>query len=201
VRAEWFDLCAACASSGPVCRLFGHSAGLVLNACTSVAASRPPGVPPAGGNDESISPEAVFGLKQALLLLQTAVPPAPLGEMLHLALQEPCSSEGAAGMLLLPLPCSRAGSLICALLVCLSTWAPSWLLGDAASALWCMRNGHSPGVFARWLGEALAHDGLPRPSLSADAKAAFVKQLMEATNWSAFKAALKQLAGGKKKQG
>jgi len=63
-----------------------------------------------------------------------------------------------------------------------------------------MRNGHGTGVFARWLDEALGPDGLPRPSLSADAKAAFAKQLLEATNWSAFKAALKQLAGGKKKQ-
>lgn len=200
VRAEWFDLCAACASSAEASRLLGPSAGLVVDACISVATSRPPGVPAAGGSDESISPEAIFGLKQALLLLQAAVPPAPLGQMLHLALQEPCSPVVGGRVILLPLPCSRSGALLCALLVCLSTWAPSWLLGDAASALWSMRNGHGTGVFARWLDEALAPDGLPRPSLSADAKAAFAKQLLEATNWSAFKAALKQLAGGKKKQ-
>jgi hypothetical protein len=198
VRADWFDLCAACASSLHVSRLLAPSAGLVVEACIGTAASRPPGVPADRGSDESISPEAVFGLRQALLLLQKAVPPAPLGEALHLALQEPCMGGRD---LLPPIPCSRAGALLCSLLVALSTWAPSWLLGDAASALWSMRSGHGAGVFACWLGEALAPEGLPRPSLSADAKAAFAKQLMEATSWSGFKAALKQLAGGKKKQG
>ncbi|EOD18725.1 hypothetical protein EMIHUDRAFT_470194 [Emiliania huxleyi CCMP1516] len=95
--------------------------------------------------------------------------------------------------------CGSGGAIFARVLVSLSTWMPSWLLGDAASSLWAMRNGHGPAEFGRWLHEALAHADVPRPGLSAEAKMAFAKQLLDATAWSAFKAALKQLCGGKKR--
>ena len=77
---------------------------------------------------------------------------------------------------------------------------PSWLLGDAATAAWHMRAQHGADAFGVWLRQALAPEGAPRRGLTAEHKRAFEAQLMGAANWSAFKAALKQLCGGKKKQ-
>jgi len=194
VLAQWLELCLACAGAPQAAALLAPCAPLLLETCTRLAAARPPG---AAAGDESVSPDDLAGLKQALVLLHKAVPPTPLGAALHAALNEPAPTTA-----LVPLaPCSRGGALVCALLVALSGWTPSWLLGDVATALWGMRNGHGEADFATWLQDALAPEGLPRPSLSAEAKAAFARQLLEAPNWSAFKAALKQLSGGKKKQG
>ena len=80
----------------------------------------------------------------------------------------------------------------------LSSWLPPNLLGHAASAAWAMRGAHS--AFGGWLREALDTDGVPRVGMCVEHKRGFEQLLMEATNWSAFKAALKQLCGGKKKQ-
>ena len=84
------------------------------------------------------------------------------------------------------------------LLVGLSTWMPSWLIGEAAAACWELHRHHG-AHFARWLREAMAADGVPRRGLSADQKAAFCEQLVGAANRTAFKAALKHVSGGKKK--
>lgn len=201
VRADWFSLCAACIESSKACRLLTPSAPFVLDACASIATSRPPRAPAVRVSDGSIAPEDVAGYKQALLLLQNAVPPAPLGQLFRAMMQQTHFIQPTRNVQpLTKITCSRGGTIICCLLVSLSSWAPSWLLGEAASCLWAMRNGHGSTAFANWLGEALAQDDVPRP-LSVEAKKAFADQMMQATNWSNFKAALKQLSGGKKKQG
>eukprot|EP00966_Prymnesium_polylepis_P196191 4547208-Prymnesium_polylepis.1 len=75
---------------------------------------------------------------------------------------------------------------------------PSWLIGDAAACCWDLRQ-RDRHTFALWLGAALAADDIPRPALSATAKLDFERQLCEAADRAHFKAALKQLCGGKKK--
>jgi len=182
ILADWFELCGSGAGS---CELLAPCVGAVVEAGRCVIGSRPPGHEPLLADDD------VAGLRQALVLLRLAVPPSPLGSLVHVALSQPAPPSAAA--------CSQGGAIFARMLVSLSTWMPSWLLGDAASSLWAMRNGHGPAEFGRWLHEALAHADVPRPGLSAEAKMAFAKQLLDATAWSAFKAALKQLCGGKKR--
>ena len=151
----------------------------------------------------------VLALKRALHLLTKAVPPTPIGAELHEALGKhpivtvagPAAELGGAH------PAASAGKplaagpeLICQLLVGLSSWIPSWLLADVVSAFWAMRMAN-PHSFAAWLHAALAIEGVPRPGLSVEHKGEHEHQLtVKATAKSAFKASLKHLCGGKKKQ-
>ena len=147
--------------------------------------------------------DGVIGLKTALVMLAQLKPthatPAgatvrgPLGDALRGALDAPAAAAAAGGG-----GESAGGLVLRELLVGLSTWMPSWLIGEAAAACWELHRHHG-AHFARWLREAMAADGVPRRGLSADQKAAFCEQLVGAANRTAFKAALKHVSGGKKK--
>ena len=147
--------------------------------------------------------DGVIGLKTALVMLAQLKPthatPAgatvrgPLGDALRGALDAPAAAAAAGGG-----GESAGGLVLRELLVGLSTWMPSWLIGEAAAACWELHRHHGDH-FARWLCEAMAADGVPRRGLSADQKAAFCEQLVGAANRTAFKAALKHVSGGKKK--
>ena len=90
-----------------------------------------------------------------------------------------------------------AVSLLRALLCGLTQWMPSWLLSDVVSALWPLRLACELD-FATWLQLALGSDAVPRAGLAAEQKRALHLQLVQAKSKSHFKAALKQLCGGKK---
>ena len=79
----------------------------------------------------------------------------------------------------------------------LAVWMPSWLLSDVVECFWSMRNTFD-SQFRVWLQGALAQDGVPRP-VDCGAEAGFFQAMVDAKGKSQFKAAIKQLCGGKKK--
>ena len=175
-------------------------------------------------------PESTLALRHALLFLYGAFPansrhpnpnpnpnpnpdphPTPLGKHLAFELERHASAEVLHACGLSGLPPLLAGAgwgagltlgalLLRAVLVGLSAWMPSSILGDAAAAAWGMRRALGDAIFGRWLEEALACEDTPRVGMGAEQKQAYAQQLLAATNWSNFKAVLKQLCGGKKKQ-
>jgi len=155
-------------------------------------------VPPPAEAAES--QQGVGALRAALTLLQRALPPAPLGTSLYDAL------AGASSAATLPamevqggaLGAAPAVLLLRALIVGLSSWVPSWLLSDVAAYLWTVR-GARESEFGLWLSQALAANGVPRGGLGAEQKAALGTAMLEAKSKAHFKAALKQMTGGKKK--
>ena len=91
-----------------------------------------------------------------------------------------------------------AVALLRVLLAGLSSWMPSWLLSDVVAVLWDIREA-LPDDFAAWIRATLAPDGVPRAGLTLEQKAVFEQALLDAKTKSHFKAAVKQLCGGKKK--
>ena len=150
--------------------------------------------------------EGMRALKSALLLWQRCIiPPSPVAPSLQAALQGQLPSPSAGLVVVAPAPNGDApgaapgAALIRALLIGMSTWMPSWILSDVVACFWILRHALEQ-EFTAWLGGALAPSGVPRPGLTADHKASFMRELLEAQTKSHFKAALKQLCGGKKKQ-
>jgi hypothetical protein len=150
--------------------------------------------------------EGMRALKSALLLWQRCIiPPSPVAPSLQAALQGQLPSPPAGLVVDAPAPNGDApgaapgAALIRALLIGMSTWMPSWILSDVVACFWILRHALEQ-EFTAWLGGALAPSGVPRPGLTADHKASFMRELLEAQTKSHFKAALKQLCGGKKKQ-
>mmetsp|Transcript_39781 Transcript_39781/g.96579 ORF Transcript_39781/g.96579 Transcript_39781/m.96579 type:complete len:224 (-) Transcript_39781:63-734(-) len=87
--------------------------------------------------------------------------------------------------------------LVRALLVGMSTWMPSWILGDLCTCCWDLREGCPE--FGVWLTLAISPEGVPRPGLSATHKKEFETHVLETSNRAHFKASVKQFCGGKKK--
>ena len=147
--------------------------------------------------------EGMRALKSALLLWQRCIiPPSPVAPSLQAALQGQLPSQ-AGLMVVAPngdAPGAAPGAaLIRALLIGMSSWMPSWILSDVVACFWILRHALEK-EFTAWLGGALAPSGVPRPGLTADHKASFMRELLDAKSKSHFKATLKQLCGGKKKQ-
>ena len=92
--------------------------------------------------------QVLLGLKRALAMLQSAVPPSPLGIALHGRL-----AEHVAGV---PL----GALLLRSLLMGLASWMPSWILGEVCVCCWELRQ-HS-ALFGTWLSHAISPDRVPR---------------------------------------
>lgn len=170
-----------------------HSLGFSTPVITSVTTSE----------TTSRTTSVTTGVRQSLLLLQTLLPPAPLGEALHTLMAKPlgavCESvrppaaAGAAAADAEPL----GAAVLRTLILGVATWYPSWLLGDVVTCLWAMRHAHPD--FPRWLQAALMTEGVPRAGLAAEQKAEYLGAMLEAKGKTHFKGVLKQATGGKKK--
>lgn len=142
--------------------------------------------------DEALeTQEGVSALKRGLLLLQRASSSSPVGRLIleSLAGRSPTQTHNSS---------PPATELLRAILTGLSSWFPSWLLSDVVSALWALREVNTVD-FASWLHLAHAAEGVPRPGLTAEQKVAFQRLVLDAKTKAAFKAAVKQACGGKKK--
>jgi len=220
--SEWFDglaiLCSGSHSAfdrhAGVCK---GSAGRAISALVQPVlpsilqaiwrTAQPCGPPKLDGMASVVeTTEGMRALKSALLLWQRCIiPPSPVAPSLQAALQGQLPSPPAGLVVVAPAPNGDApgaapgAALIRALLIGMSTWMPSWILSDVVACFWILRHALEQ-EFTAWLGGALAPSGVPRPGLTADHKASFMRELLEAQTKSHFKAALKQLCGGKKKQ-
>lgn len=124
-------------------------------------------VPEPCGHPSSFENDASFLLDSALA-----------GAHLAAELEQSASTEQLRAMGLSMPPALLAGGsiglgalLLRALLVGLSSWMPSSVLGDAAQAGWGMRRALDDELFRRWLKEALAWEDTPRIGMSAEQKA------------------------------
>ena len=191
---DWFGLVEACAASETASRLVTSIIPEVLSSIWVTFST-----PVEGLTHEEESPEATHAaqpVRSAMLVLQRVVPPTQLGGAMGHNMRGP-----ASGVLPEASSDTTLGSaLVRALILALCHWMPSWLLGDAAWCLWHLRKSHGIESMGRWLGEALDNDDVPRRSVSSVKKCELSRCMLEAANWSAFKAALKQLCGGKKKR-
>ena len=155
--------------------------------------------------DTAETQQGAQALRAALALLPRLTAPSALAFAFRASLwgcSADTSAEALAGAANAAVADGRevpGAALLRALVVGLSSWMPSWVLSDVVGCLWALRQVASAD-FAHWLHVALLPEGVPRPGLTADGKAAFQKQILEAPGKAAFKAAIKQMCGGKKKQ-
>ena len=148
--------------------------------------------------------QGVVAVKRALYLLRAMAPPPTVGVAFcdYLARTSAATLDAASLDVVglkrtVSAPC-LAAVIIGEVLMGLAAWMPSWLLSDVVECFWSMRNTFD-SQFRVWLQGALAQDGVPRPSLTAEQKAGFFQAMVDAKGKSQFKAAIKQLCGGKKK--
>ena len=188
VLSAWFDLAASSLSKDA-------SASMLLPAVPSLVQALWRVVcPPPTSRHFCQHLEGALAIRRAFALLQNAaaLPPHAVGAAaLRISFSADFGKEFGEAL-------PFGALLLRAVLAGLSSWMPSWLIGEAAACCWGLRQSNSD-AFGYWLAAAIAPDNMPRVGLSVAVKHDFERLLREAGDRAHFKAAMKQLCGGKKK--